>query len=1049
MFPSPVARTRALARVLALSSLMTSALPAPGEAQRLNIRGYTREDGLPQAQVYAVHQDPRGYVWVGTNGGLARYDGREFHRTTSEDGLTSNSVILVEDASPGGLLVVTTDGVCWIGEGPVRCLTTEDGLVPGQYRAAMAEGGGQVWVGSDLGVSRIRDGVVVRSYGVDDGLEGWVTSLARDDAGVLWAGTTAGLTRLDPASDRWIAVPLEGRHPAVHALRLHPLGMLVGSSMGLHRARGQRFERIPLGEPAEIRAVDVGPDGTIWAAKLSGLYRVLDEGVTAYTAEHGLPVQDLWDLEVDREGNVWMGSAEGLAKMVPGPFELFTPDQGLPHPFVRAVTEDARGRVWFGTRDGLAYWDGGRMVAVPLAGRIPDTKVWALAPDPGGGLLVGTSVGLAHLSDAGTLRLFGTVDGLPNDGVMSLLPDGEGGVWIGTRGGVARWRNGAVRPAGIRGVGTAFVISMALDATGRLWLGLERDGVLVVQGDSAVAMGAAQGLSDQTVWALASDGEGGMWVGTNGDGARWVDADGGITTFTHREGLGDDFVWQVLRDSQDAIWIFTGYGLSRLSGGAMAYFGPGDGLSDLEGSTAAALESSSGELWFGVGTGVYRYRRALDREGVPLPVVLVEGVRAGGVPLEHPYNLPPRAGTAVFRFSVPSYRDEGGIRFRYRIAERGEAWSEPSRDASVTLAGLAPGYHVLEVVAETEMGVRSHAVTQVPFHVQAAFWETLTFRFAVVLALALAVLGLIEFRSRRAEAERRRLEELVDRRTSEIREQSRRLQAEIQEKEEAERAQRRMQAQLWEAQKMEAVGRLAGGVAHDFNNLLTTVMGNADLLAGEVAPDSELGRGLEEIQVSARRGAELVSQLLAFSRRQVVSHRRIDAVDAVREALRLINPLVSARSRLVTELPAHPLWIVGDAHQVGQVVVNLAMNALDAMPAGGPLSVGVHACVGPPSELSVFQESIPEGDYVCIKVVDTGVGMAPELLAKAFEPFFTTKNVGEGSGLGLSGVYGIVQELGGYIQVFSEPGRGTEVRVLLPDGAEGREEGSESSNTKG
>jgi PAS domain S-box-containing protein len=243
--------------------------------------------------------------------------------------------------------------------------------------------------------------------------------------------------------------------------------------------------------------------------------------------------------------------------------------------------------------------------------------------------------------------------------------------------------------------------------------------------------------------------------------------------------------------------------------------------------------------------------------------------------------------------------------------------------------------------------------------------------------------------------------------------------------------QRRLEAQLRQAQKMEAVGRLAGGIAHDFNNLLTAILGSAQLALREVEPSHAVRQDLEEIRRAGLRAAELTRQLLAYSRRQVVAPKVIDINDVVRNLESMLRRLIREDIDLVLELAPHPLAVKSDVGQLDQVVLNLVVNARDAMTERGRITVRTGAAsLG--AQQPGNEPPAPPGAYVHIAVADTGSGLTPEARAHLFEPFFTTKELGKGTGLGLATVYGIVKQNGGFIYVDSAPGQGTTVRVYLP-----------------
>jgi hypothetical protein len=241
-------------------------------------------------------------------------------------------------------------------------------------------------------------------------------------------------------------------------------------------------------------------------------------------------------------------------------------------------------------------------------------------------------------------------------------------------------------------------------------------------------------------------------------------------------------------------------------------------------------------------------------------------------------------------------------------------------------------------------------------------------------------------------------------------------------------ARRRLEEQFRQSQKMEAVGRLAGGVAHDFNNLLTVINGYADLLLMGVSATDPKRASLAAVRDAGERAAALTSQLLAFSRKTIVAPKVFDLRDVVIQAERLLHRLIGEDISLHVVSHAAPCRLNADPAQIDQLIMNLAVNARDAMPTGGRLTLETKVI-----SLSRGTDSSPTpGEYVQLTVSDTGCGMTDEIMAKIFEPFFTTKGVGQGTGLGLATVYGIVQQAGGHITVSSRVGHGTTFRVLFP-----------------
>ena len=248
-------------------------------------------------------------------------------------------------------------------------------------------------------------------------------------------------------------------------------------------------------------------------------------------------------------------------------------------------------------------------------------------------------------------------------------------------------------------------------------------------------------------------------------------------------------------------------------------------------------------------------------------------------------------------------------------------------------------------------------------------------------------------------------------------------------------AQKRLEQQLRQSQKMEAIGQLAGGVAHDFNNILTVIHGHASLLLAGGSLTSGAERSAQQISQAAERAASLTRQLLAFGRRQVLQPRRLDMNEVVANMTKMLGRILGEDIALQLNYSPQPALVHADAGMMEQVLLNLAVNSRDAMPKGGLLAIKI-STVEVNARLLAEHPERHTGRFVCLSVIDSGCGIPPEHLRRIFEPFFTTKEVGKGTGLGLATVYGIVKQHEGWIEVESEPGKGTAFKVFLRHGVE-------------
>ena len=248
----------------------------------------------------------------------------------------------------------------------------------------------------------------------------------------------------------------------------------------------------------------------------------------------------------------------------------------------------------------------------------------------------------------------------------------------------------------------------------------------------------------------------------------------------------------------------------------------------------------------------------------------------------------------------------------------------------------------------------------------------------------------------------------------------------------AEEEKARLEEQLRQTQRMESVGQLAGGIAHDFNNLLTAILGTCDLIDLGDPEWRDESRGVEEIRKAANKASALTRQLLAFSRKQVLQPRRLDLNRVLESMQRMLQRLIGEHIEFISVLAPGLGTVVADRSQIEQVVMNLAVNARDALPDGGRVLMETKDVVLDEAYAREHAGGVTPGRFVVLSFSDNGTGMSPDVRARAFEPFYTTKGVGKGTGLGLSTVYGVVTQSGGHVWLYSEPGEGTTFKIYLP-----------------
>jgi diguanylate cyclase (GGDEF)-like protein len=763
-----------------------SGLAVPAWAAQLNMRHYDTRDGIPQIQVTSVHQDPAGYLWIGTYGGLAKYNGESFEVFRGTSGLNTSYINVVDSGADRAVWVGTSHGLCRSGGASFECFNPR-GLEALMVNDLLIDGD-SVWTAGDEGVFRWRAGGFESAGGwPGTGDSPTAHALAIDATGAVWVGAQAGLFRLGADGPRRFELPVDD--PAVHDLTFHEGALWAGTRGRLFRVSPEsgRVENIALPVPSNTRLNDIEFDreGRLWIATPDGLVRGEPGELELLTTRDGLPNNRMLGVTQDREGLVWVATDQGLVKILPGPFEGYSVNSGLVASFVRTINEDERRRLWLGTREGLQivpYRDGrwrlDQSQIVLREDGLPDARVYSVAFESGDVAWIATAQGVVRWREGeGVVDLIDRDDGLPAQEVHALLIDRSGRLWISSTQGIRFLEEGSLRSPRHGVLAGAFALRIRQDEAGRLWFSTLRDGLLVLEPDGALTQYTSEnGLTDEMLWDLAPAADGSMWVGSNGDGIFRVWFDGRIDRISSQDGLADDSVWQVLEDDQGRLWAYTNRGLSRMDGGRFVNYTERDGLLHLEGGATGAFQSSDGMLWFASADGLMRYDAEREYRNRLEPPMVIESVRLDQAQIDSGAILPYRSGSLAFRYAGLSFQDEAAVRFRYRLVGASAQWSEPTRSRQVTYANLGHGDYRFEVVAANPDGVWSETPAAFSFRVATPFWANAWF-IALVIAGALVLVALgVHLRLRRIEATRRALQETVDRRTAELSDANRRLQ---------------------------------------------------------------------------------------------------------------------------------------------------------------------------------------------------------------------------------------------------------------------------------
>lgn len=745
---------------------------------------WTSDSGLPQNTIDALVQTRDGYLWIGTEEGLVRFDGIRFVVTDRQNApaLRSSFVSSLHESSDGTLWVgtyggglarmndgrlqavrpdllgsdriremhSTKDGVLFAataGGGLLRIerdqvtrITTRNGMPSDRIWALKDDGAGGLWIATHgAGVVRWRDGIVLERITTGAGLPSDLArALLRDPDGTLWIGTDGG----------GVVAWREGRVVAT-----------VTARDGL---------------PSDhVRALQRDRDGSLWIGTDGGLARWRGVRAEVLGAAEGLPSPVIRSMVEDREGNLWVGSTGGLIRLRDTRFVSFTRKEGISVDGIRAVLEDRQGRIWVGT-------EGGGLCAISppsvqcrrRAEGLPHDTVYALAESGDGSLWVGTDGGgVARFRDGAFVE---TIDakrnGLPNDRVRALV-ETDRGLWVSTTAGLALVSGGkTVRVSELQDRQLRPLLALP---DGGLLVGTDGDGVWRVDANATRArplLEANRALKSARIFSLAADAAGGgVWIGTSGGGLARLDlASGRVRSLARGDGLHDDVVFQIVDAGVGSdLWLTSNRGLYRVPrdrvlaalNGAKSdlsgtVYGTADGMPSPECNAAfpAAILARDGRLWVATARGVAIVeRRTSTRNAVEPPVhieeVLIDGNRdgsrfteAGGV------RLPPGTQRLELRFTALSLRAPERVTFRYQLEGYDRDWIDAGTNRVAYYTRLAPGDYTFRVLATNEDGVRSRSDARVSVTVDPRWFETWWARLLGLVLIAAIVWALVRLR---------------------------------------------------------------------------------------------------------------------------------------------------------------------------------------------------------------------------------------------------------------------------------------------------------------
>lgn len=789
-------------------------LPFLVNAQTYHFSNYGVKDGLAQSNVSGIIQDSAGFYWLATDGGVSRFDGKNFINYTTEDGLADNNV---------SAIFLDKDNKIWLGH-ENGTLTKYDGKTFTEIKSRLLpkdkkiygffqDNTGSLWISTfSAGVIKIMDPsrdlkekLHIKVYSGRDGLSQYVFSTSQDKEGNLWFLTDVGIKIYDKATHQFdFFRPDNMPLGQISCLTLdQEKNFLMGTTNGSvykYDTKKKQFETLINSDVTVNASLGGGPNfiytiredkkGNIWASGSNhGVYRYnkASRKTTAFNTSNGLAVNKIKCIYEDLEHNILFGtSGEGLEVFSGEKFVSFSKRNGLKDNQVWAICKDRNNNLWFGTNEGLTVYDPKAPADkayknISISEGLPSNNVRAIVEDRYGNLWIAMWGGkvIKYDINQGRFAQVSALNEIVNNLVSTLLIDTKNNLWIGTYEGIVIYdlNDGSIKTfRTIDGLSDNDISCLFESSNGHIWIGTKQKGVTEFDGKNFKKYNRENGLNNTSISSIAEDTKQRIWIGTEGGGA-FVYNGKNFVNYKVKNGLISDFITLITTDKKNTVWLGTNKGLNKyhLNTSVFSSYLKGDGFTGVETKPRAVYTDNENNIWFGTVNGAFKYSPKLDVpvSTEPITKLLSFKVNLKDYPVSEKIELSYKENSLSFDFIGISLSNPEGVEYKIKLEGYDEDWRVVKQSSEI-YSNLPHNRYVFKLIACNSSGACSKPIS-ISIHISPPYWKTWWFYLIVFSAVVSGLFAYIKIRERKLHHEKKILEDKVNERTAEVVEKNKEL----------------------------------------------------------------------------------------------------------------------------------------------------------------------------------------------------------------------------------------------------------------------------------